>query len=673
MAADRVVERLEVVEDRRTRLGAGGEGPAGEQAYLNNLRDYRDTIPQLFTPNALVILSTGSETRVGATFAPWKRFGEWKRIDDESEPGVVSLETAIRALCEPARLLDAVESFVAYLERPGGLVKVLAQNHRMLGVNAAIRALRDPATRDGRLGVFYLEALARAEGFEFIAVRDASVEALLVDDVTRRAYLERSNRVRRLFAAILPDPAASTYVRRVGVARNLAETIRSFDPAPDLSHVAGAAQELLDRSVGAEEYVIRAAADGADADGLIDLAEIDFDALAARLAGRQRSSAQRLTGRLKARIEDAARRNPTRLDLVEKLRALIDDHNAGSLNVDEMLRRLQALSRDLSEEERRTVREGLSEAELAVFDLLTQPDPELTDEQRDEVKRVARKLMSHIEDRLVLDWRKKAQTREAARGLVKGHPRRAPRRLRARRLGAQGRDRLQPHLRELPRRRGSVYETRAPVAVEESSGLGPDTAKGIDVEPVTASVIERIRTDRAFAELVAEQLRGDQAFFAIPSEALLGEETYAVELKSTARWNLREKRKDRRIEDAIVKTVAGFLNTDGGTLLIGARDDGRVIGLDRDLPLVKPRSADGLVNWLTTHLVNALKHPAVMRTRSRINAVDGRQLLRVDVARSSVPVMARMSDGREVLWVRMNNSTRALPEAEAEEYVRDHW
>ena len=98
-------------------------------------------------PNGFVILSNGSETKVGATFAPWERFGEWKRIDDEGEPGVVSLETALRGLCEPARLLDIVENFVAYLERPGGLVKVLAQNHQFLGVNAAIRALREPSAR----------------------------------------------------------------------------------------------------------------------------------------------------------------------------------------------------------------------------------------------------------------------------------------------------------------------------------------------------------------------------------------------------------------------------------------------------------------------------------------------------------------------------------------------
>jgi len=102
-----------------------------------------------------VILSSGSETTVGASFAPWERFGEWKKVADEAEPGVVSLETTLRGVCDPARLLDIVESFVAYLERPGGLVKVLARNHQVLGVNATMRALRDERTRAGRLGVFW--------------------------------------------------------------------------------------------------------------------------------------------------------------------------------------------------------------------------------------------------------------------------------------------------------------------------------------------------------------------------------------------------------------------------------------------------------------------------------------------------------------------------------------
>jgi len=497
------------------------------------------------------------------------------------------------------------------------------------------------------------------------------MEALLVEDVTRRGYLERSDHVRRLFAAILPDPAASAYVRVVGVARNLAERIRSLDEPPDLSQVAGAVRELLDRSVGAEEYVIRAAGDGADAEALIDLNAIDFEALAARVAGKKRSSAKRIAAELTERVEGAARRNPTRLTLVERLRALIDAYNAGSLNVDEMLRRLQALSQQLSEEEQRTVREGLSEPELAVFDLLTQPDPVLSAEQREEVKSVARELMDNIEERLVLDWRKRAQTREAARVLVKDILEELPEAYDPSTWERKAEIVFNHIFASFYDDGGSAYEEGAVVVLPDA---GPSPAATVDVETITSTVVEQIRRDPVFAESVAEKLRGDKAFFAIPSEELIaGDETFEVEFKSTARWNLREQRKDKRMEDAVVKTVAGFLNTDGGTLLIGVSDERQPIGLSHDVVLVKPASADGLVNWLTTHLVAALRHPAVMRTRMRIDQVDSVEICRVDVARSSAPVRARMSDGSEVFWVRMNNSTRSLPEEQADEYVSDRW
>ena len=471
----------------------------------------------------------------------------------------------------------------------------------------------------------------------------------------------------------------------VGVARNLAERIRSLDERPDLSAVSGAVRELLDRSVGAEEYVIRAAADGSDADTLIDLNAIDFEALAARVAGRKRSSVKRIAGGLTDRVEAAARRNPSRTSLVERLRELIDAYNAGSLNVDEMLRRLQSLSRELSEEEQRTVREGLSEPELAVFDLLTQPDPVLTEEQRGEVRGVARKLMSHIEERLVLDWRKKAETREAARGLVKDVLDELP-------------DAYDPVTWERKAEivfnhifasyyddGGSAYEEgevvvlprggESPVrAARSTPAVATAVEPEVDIETITSTVVEQIKGDPAFAELVAERLRGDGAFFAVSTEELIAEgETYEVEFKSTTRWNLREQRKDKRMEDALVKTVAGFLNVAGGTLFIGVGDDRRPIGLSHDVALVKPPNADGLVNWLTTHLITALGHPAVMRTRMRIDRFEGVEICRVDVAGSSEPVMARMSDENRVFWVRMNNSTRALGEQEADEYVADHW
>jgi type I restriction enzyme, R subunit len=69
-----------------------------ENAYKDNLRDYKTSIPQLFIPNALVILSNGSETRIGTLTAEWEHFFDWKKISDEEEQGVISLEAVLRGV-----------------------------------------------------------------------------------------------------------------------------------------------------------------------------------------------------------------------------------------------------------------------------------------------------------------------------------------------------------------------------------------------------------------------------------------------------------------------------------------------------------------------------------------------------------------------------------------------
>ncbi|TKA94572.1 type I restriction endonuclease subunit R [Cereibacter changlensis] len=128
-------------------------------AYDDNLTDYRDTIPHLFVPNALIILSNGADTKVGSTFAGWQFFSEWKRINDEGEAGIVSLETVIRGMCAKERLLDLIENFTVFEEANAGLIKKLAKNHQYLGVNRAIteviRSKDRPEGEAGRLGVFW--------------------------------------------------------------------------------------------------------------------------------------------------------------------------------------------------------------------------------------------------------------------------------------------------------------------------------------------------------------------------------------------------------------------------------------------------------------------------------------------------------------------------------------
>ncbi len=128
-----------------------------QDAYDDNLRDYRETIPHLFWFTGLIVLSNGSESRVGSTSASWEHFNAWKQIDSAGSQGVVSLETVIRGTCEKARLLDLVENFTLFSTAEGGLRKILAKNHQFLGVSDAVAAMaRARSGKDsGRLGVFW--------------------------------------------------------------------------------------------------------------------------------------------------------------------------------------------------------------------------------------------------------------------------------------------------------------------------------------------------------------------------------------------------------------------------------------------------------------------------------------------------------------------------------------
>ena len=82
-----------------------------------------------------------------------------------------------------------------------------------------------------------------------------------------------------------------------------------------------------------------------------------------------------------------------------------------SRNVEELFEELVKLSRNLSEEQQRHVRENMTEEELTIFDILTRPAPELSPDERAEVKKVARVLLERLKQLLVLDWRQKSTAR----------------------------------------------------------------------------------------------------------------------------------------------------------------------------------------------------------------------------------------------------------------------
>ena len=123
-------------------------------AYDDNLKDYKDAIPQVFHNNAFIILSNGIDAKVGTITSPYKYFLDWKRIE-EHEEGEVSLDTMLRGTCDKRRLMDIFENFLLFDDSHGNVVKLMAKNHQYIGVNKVIENVNNIEDLEGKLGVFW--------------------------------------------------------------------------------------------------------------------------------------------------------------------------------------------------------------------------------------------------------------------------------------------------------------------------------------------------------------------------------------------------------------------------------------------------------------------------------------------------------------------------------------
>ena len=155
------------------------------------------------------------------------------------------------------------------------------------------------------------------------------------------------------------------------------------------------------------------------------------------------------------------------------------------------------------------------------------------------------------------------------------------------------------------------------------------------------------------------------------SDLIAAGEGKTVEFKRTARFNEHTGSADKVLEHAVVKSVAGFMNAGGGTLLIGVHDDQHATGLDDDYDMTGAKGRDGFENWLVTKLEKELGKPAVGSwVDISFEEIEGHDVCRVDVSMSNQPVYL----GEEAdFYVRMGNSTRPFNTRDALEYIRQRW
>ncbi|WP_028241790.1 type I restriction endonuclease subunit R [Stutzerimonas azotifigens] len=257
------------------------------------------------------------------------------------------------------------------------------------------------------------QAIKDAQGFEKVAKLDDAVEQLIANEETKNSFMSQARIVSRVYRAILPDPDANELAPDAVLISVIAQKIKALAPPVDISEVMQQVEELLDRSIAPVPYIIKED----DDQPLHDLSQIDFEKLKEKFnQGRKRTEAEKLRALLSMKLETMLTENPTRKDFMEKFQKLIDAYNSGSLNIEVFFKELVDLTADLQVEDQRAIRENLSEEELALFDILTKPVPELAEKEKAQVKKVCKELLETLKaEKLVLDWRKKDRARSDVR------------------------------------------------------------------------------------------------------------------------------------------------------------------------------------------------------------------------------------------------------------------
>jgi CheY-like chemotaxis protein len=145
-----------------------------------------------------------------------------------------------------------------------------------------------------------------------------------------------------------------------------------------------------------------------------------------------------------------------------------------------------------------------------------------------------------------------------------------------------------------------------------------------------------------------------------------------VEFKSSIRWDFDNNSANKHLREPIGTAIAGMLNGEGGTLLIGVADDGTVLGIEKDLQTLRKPDTDGFELALTDVVKTYLGLEYMACIQTRFEQVDEKQICVVSIEKSPAPVFLALG-GSHKFCVRMGNSTRSLDVRATMSYIQTHW
>jgi len=157
-------------------------------------------------------------------------------------------------------------------------------------------------------------------------------------------------------------------------------------------------------------------------------------------------------------------------------------------------------------------------------------------------------------------------------------------------------------------------------------------------------------------------------------ELIKQDESYNLEFKSTFSWNIEENKTDKKMKFSVLKTIIGFMNANGGTLIIGISDDHEVLGLEKDFESNWKENKDGFLLDFRGFIEKQIGMSNYNRyiTHEFIE-IDGKEILSVQIEKSLDPIFIK-DNGKKIMYIRLDNKTEPIDDPEEiNKYIDDNW
>ncbi|MDO8601052.1 MAG: putative DNA binding domain-containing protein [bacterium] len=150
-----------------------------------------------------------------------------------------------------------------------------------------------------------------------------------------------------------------------------------------------------------------------------------------------------------------------------------------------------------------------------------------------------------------------------------------------------------------------------------------------------------------------------------------GESQY-LEFKQGLRWDQKQQAINKGLEKSAMKSIASFLNADGGKFIIGVADDKTIYGLEDDYKTLPRQDRDGFENHFN-HIFQSMLSPRFRQfVKINFERINGRDICLIEVRPSDQQVYLKQNNAEE-FYIRTGNTTSALTMSEAQDYIKSHW